>query len=325
MAFSPTVYGDRAAAMLNLLAEEFRCERAEGFFSKKFYTNTQPEGTPFEADILLSCSNIETNAVNSILRRMDPQSYYFVEIPEFIGVFFTDSSQYTVLVNEYNEACTDDAKRAVSSKIIESVLNAVLDIRRSIRCLLKPEEPSPTPAFSDTLFGPHVAKVMTSLLQVEIQHTENEITLSSRPEDRFTWVTVFGSLTQSSSLSDERKSFALRAGKGTAFAGDFLTLQYYRCGYRILNGTALPLIKDALFPEFEKDYKGEQNNTEEVNRALRNVREEIVFLTDVVHHEALPILMAGVHRLGRDSFFKDVDHELMRIMAHLVIFGAMPK
>jgi len=325
MAFSPTVYGDRAAAMLNLLAEEFRCENAKGLYSRKFYTNTQPEGTPFEADILLSCSNIETNAVNSILRRMDPQSYYFVEIPEFIGVFFADSSQYTVLVNEYSGARTIDARRAVSSKIIESVLNAVLDIRRSIRCLLKPEEPSPTPAFSDTLFGPHVAKVMNSLLQVEIQHTENEITLSSRPEDRFNWVTVFGSLIQSSSLSDERKSFALRAGKGTAFAGDFLTLQYYNCDVKILNGTALPLIKDALFPEFEKDIMGNQDDTEDVNSALHNVRQEMVFLTDVVHHEALPILMAGVHRLGRDSFFKDVDHELMRIMAHLVIFGVMPK
>jgi hypothetical protein len=324
MAFSPTVYGDRAAAMLNLLAEEFRCERAEGLFSKIFYTNTQPEGTPFEADILLSCSNIEKNAVNCILRRMDPQSYFFDEIPEFIGVFFADSSQYTVLVNEYSGARTIDARRAVSSKIIESVLNAVLDIRRSIRCLLKPEEPSPTPAFSDTLFGPHVAKVMNSLLQVEIQHTENEITLSSRPEDRFTWVTVFGSLTQSSSLSDERKSFALRAGKGTAFAGDFLTLQYYNCDYKILNGTALPLIKDALFPEFEKDIMGKQNNTEEVNRALHNVREEMVFLTDVVHHEALPILMAGVRRHGRESLFRDMDYELMRIMAHLIIFGIMP-
>ena len=324
MAFSPTVYGDRAAAMLNLMVEEFRNESAKGVFSKKFYTNTQPEGTPFEADILLSCSNIESSAVNSILRRMDPQSYYFDEVPEFIGVFFTDSSQYTMLVNEYKEACTNDARRAVSSKIIESVLNAVLDIRRSIRCLLKPEEPSPTPAFSDTLFGPHVAKVMNSFLQVEIQLTENEITLSSRPKDRYNWETVFGSLIQSSSLSDERKSFALRAGKGTAFAGDFLTLQYHGCSYRILNGTALPLIKDALFPEFEKDYKGKQNNTEEVNSALRNVREEMVFLTDVVHHEALPILMAGVHRLGRDSFFKDVDHELMRMMAHLVIFGVMP-
>jgi hypothetical protein len=321
MAFSPTVYGDRAAAILNVMADEYRSESKNGIYTKKFYTNTQPEGTPFEADILLSCNNIKSSAVARVLSRLDPKSCYCDEEPEYIRLFFTDPSQYSAMLKEYDEAPTGDARRLIRSKISESILNVVLDIRRSVRGMLKPDEPTQTPAFSDTLFGPHVAKVMNSFLQVEIQLADNEITLSPRPEDRFKWDTVIASQIQSSPLTGEHRSFALRTGKGTAFAGDFLTLKY--CGLRI--GNALPLIQDALFPEFEKDYKGEKNyNTASVNSAMLNVREEMVFLTDIVHNQALPILMAGVRRLGRESLFRDVDYELMRIMAHLIIFGIMP-
>jgi hypothetical protein len=328
MAFSPSVYGDRAAAALNVMANVYRWSSGKERNTENYYTKTQPEGTLFEADLLLSCNYVRTNAVNYMLCCMDPMDYQFDNKHNYASLFFTDPTQYTAMVNEYNEAHESSAQKLVRSKIKQSVLNSILEFRKSIRNMAGPEEPLQTPTFSDTVFGPHVAKVMNSILQVEIQLTENEITISSLPEDRNKQETVFNSLMQSSSLSDQRKSFALRSGKGTAFAGDFLVLQHFRSqGSKLKDGNdnALPLVRDAFFPEFEYDVKRRKSLKVSVPSALINVRGEMVFLTDVVHKQALPILMAGIHRLGRESLFRDMDRELMCMIAHLVIFGEMPK
>jgi hypothetical protein len=56
-------------------------------------------------------------------------------------------------------------------------------------------------------------------------------------------------------------------------------------------------------------------------KAFHNVRLEMDFVHRIVHGEVLPFLMAAGPRLGRESPLRDVDVEVMRIIAHFVIFG----
>jgi hypothetical protein len=325
MAFSPSVYGDRAAAALNVMAGlyQWQDKPEDGSSDEKYFTKTQPQGTPFEADLLLSCTSIRSNTVNFIMRITDPGGECFEDDNEYAKHFFADPAQYTAICVSYKKTKKRDARNAISAKVKESILSAVLEFRKSIRDMVAPEEPSETPAFRDSLFGPHVAKVMNSLLVVEVGLTENDTTPPRRLEQGGEHQEIFKSLILKNSLADERRSFALRSGKGTAFAGELLVLQHYRsCGHELEDekGDTLPLVKDAMFPVFQYNIRMIKSLAYPLN-GLSNVRQEMIFLTEVVHGQALPILMAGVHRLGSESLFRDMDKELICIIARHVIFG----
>ena len=331
MAFSPSVYGDRAAAMLNVVAEvyKWRDEYKEDEFSPRFFTRTQPEGTPFEADICTSCSSVRFNAFNVILQRMGPDDDLYDDENEYAKHFFADPAEYDAMCEAYKKTGDSAAQTAICTQIKETIISSMLEFRKTIREVVEPEKEE-TLAFSDSLYGPPLAKVMNCLLVVEIQLTENDFTTTPprHPESGGEHQQIFQSLMLKNSLSDQRRSFALRSGKGTAFAGDLLVLQHFRSrGLELKDGKGkmLPLIKDALYPVFRYNYQGKRSRKSFAVNLLCNVKTEAAFVLDIVHGQALPILMAGVHRLGRESLFRDMDDELMRIIAHLVIFGEMPK
>jgi hypothetical protein len=331
MAFSPSVYGDRAAAMLNVVAEvyQWRDEYKDDGCPPRFFTRTQPEGTPFEADICTSCNPVRFNAVNMILQRMSPDDDLYDDENEYASHFFADPAEYTAMCEEYKKTDDPAAQTAISTKIKETIISSMLEFRKTIREAVKPEEEE-TLAFSDSLYGPHLAKVMNCLLVVEIQLTENDLTTARlrHPDSGGEHQQVFQSLMLKNSLLDQRRSFALRSGKGTAFAGDLLVLQHLRSrGFELKDGKGkmLPLIKGALFPEFRYNFKGNRSHRSFAVNLLCNAKTEAAFILDIVHGQALPILMAGIHRLGHESLFRDMDRELMCMIAHLVIFGEMPK
>jgi len=319
MAFPPSVYGDRAAAALNVMAEIYKKTEYSGM-DKTYYSMTQPEGTLFEADLLLSCNNVQGNAVNYIMGIIDPDNECTYS-SHLCTPFVPDQTQYDAMREEYRTTRDRYTEETIRTNIKKLVVNSVLEIRKSVRDMVGPEEVSPTPAFSDHLFGHHVAKVMNGLLNVEIQLTENDTTLP-RPNGN-DQQQVFKSLIQSSSLEEQRRSIALRSGKGTAFAGDFLVLQHFRSRcHEIMDkdGQAVPLVKGALFPAFEHDITLSKQCTD-VLTAITHVREEIDFVNRIIHGQVLPFLMGSGPRLGRESPFLAMDREIMCIIGRMVIFG----
>jgi hypothetical protein len=80
-------------------------------------------------------------------------------------------------------------------------------------------------------------------------------------------------------------------------------------------------VREALFPEFECTPSGMKTTFHCcIYQALQNVRLEMDFVRRIVHGEALPVLMAGIPRLGSESILNTVDKEVLCMIARLVIF-----
>ena len=331
MAFTPSVYGELASTVLNTMAERYdlRGDRGNSVHSAVYHTITEPEGTRLEADILLSCSNIGRSAVNQTLRYVDPEDELFGVADREMHCFFRDPAQYEAMI----EKSHGPHGRAFKSMVLDakkSVISTVLECRGSIRQI--PVQTSSGPVFSDGLFGPHVAKVMNSLLEAEIDCTENYGVYESPPPSEWFLVekwrqekrvhTSLVSLVQSDAQSLERRSFAQE--KGTAFAGDMLVRMHaITFNHDKFEGgsVAARKVREALFPVFQYSPSGVETPNISFRKAFHNVRLEMDFVHRIVHGEVLPFLMAAGPRLGRESPLRDVDVEVMRIIAHFVIFG----
>ena len=212
----------------------------------------------------------------------------------------------------------------------KSVVDTILECRGSIRQIAGEDTPqSSSPMFGDGLFGPHVAKVMNSLLEAEIEFTKVNPPLLEFPsytaQNESERKTQLLSLVHSNEHSQERRSFALHSGKGTAFAGDIL-VQMYSTSYFFHDelkddNPVARKVREALFPEFECTPFGLKTTFRScVYEALQNVRLEMDFVRRIVHGEALPVLMAGIPRLGSESILNMVDKELLCMIVRLAIF-----
>ena len=331
MAFAPSVYGELTATVLNTMAEryELRGDRGNSVQSAVCHTITEPEGTRLEADILLSCSNIGRSALNQTLRYVDPEDELFGVEDQSMQCFFRDPAQFEAMV-EKSHGPHGQAFKSMVLDAKKSVISTVLECRRSIRQI--PVQTLSGPVFSDGLFGPHVAKVMNSLLEAEIDCTENYGVYESPPPSEWFLVekwrqekrvhTSLVSLVQSDAQSLERRSFAQE--KGTAFAGDMLVRMHaITFNHDKFEGgsVAARKVREALFPVFQYSPSGVETPNISFRKAFHNVRLEMDFVHRIVHGEVLPFLMAAGPRLGRESPLRDVDVEVMRIIAHFVIFG----
>jgi hypothetical protein len=331
MAFAPSVYGELASTVLNTLAERYDLRGEKGVYCNvQHNTMTEPEGTLLEADILLSCSHIGRSALIQTLRYVDPEDELFGVSDREMHCFFRDPAQYEAVVEKFYEP----HGRAAKIKVLDakkSIISTVLECRRSIRQIPVPKM-SPGPVFSDGLFGPHVAKVMNSLLEAEIECTENYGVYESFPpskrhlekfwRDENRRQRALVSLVQSDAQSQEHRSFA--PGKGTAFAGDMLVrVHSITSNHDKIEGGSVTArkIREALFPVFQYSPSGVETPDICFRKAFQNVREEMDFVHRIVHGQVLPFLMAAAPRLGRESPLRDVDVEVMRIIAHFVIFG----
>ena len=332
MAFPPSVYGERAATVLNTLVErdDLRGERGPwSYYDVKYHTMTEPEGTLLEADILLTCSNNGRSALYLTLRYVNPKDDLFNEDEPALLRLFQDPTQYQTMLDTYHKTHPRDARRAMVYNVQKSVVDTILECRRSIRQIAGEDKPqSSSPVFGDGLFGPHVAKVMNSLLEAEIEFTEDNPPLLEFPsytaQNESERKTQLLSLVLVNEHSQERRSFALRSGKGTAFAGDMLVQMHYTAYFHDKLEGDSPVarkVREALYPDFECDLSGEITAfNSSICQALQNVRLEMDFVRRIVHGEALPVLMAGIPRLGSESILNMVDKELLCMIVRLVIF-----
>ena len=302
MAFSPDVYGPRAANALNTMVQ--RLDSRNNRFSHDFYFHTQPTGTPFEADLLLSCTGTARSAVGSVIYNTG---------------LFTNGLQYdTALLNAITP-------KPMQGNMIPILKDSIMEIRKEVHeatrplCVGRGEDN----AFSTTLLGPRIAKVLNGLLALEI-HGMN----GGGPQ--YFWPkyhVVFDD------PDERRKSFAMGTERGTMFAADLLIKQY-------LHDTpynSLPIfirrakpgedfgLMDALLPYLGQDFTGSDDQMRPgnffglVRDAISNVHEEMCSIVRAANERAIPTLMAGNPRLGRDSPLGKLENEILCMITRMAI------
>jgi hypothetical protein len=334
MSFPSSVYGERPATVLNTLVERNDLRGGmDGYHDVRYHTFTEPEGTLFEAEFLLSCSNNGQSLLYKTLRYVDAKNEMFEYNNQSLRRFFKDPTQFDTMIEMYPKTRDQDAKNKMVSDIQKLVVNTFLECRKSIRQISGEDIPlSSSPVFSDGLFGPYVAKVMNSLLEAEIESTEN-YKVSPPPTWNSPTLAQAESVKQDeliclvssdAHLSQERRPFALRSGKGTAFAGDML-VRMYAVSFnheRFLGDSVIAQkVRESLFPRFEYGPSGEEEMDTAVYYAFQNVRLEMDFVARIVHGKVLPVLMSRIPRLGSGSVLYAVDKEVLSMIVRLVIFG----
>jgi hypothetical protein len=327
--FSSTIYGTRAAAALDAITHEITPDEDKlhtGCFETiENSVMTHPEGSHFEADILLSCSDINGSPIDHLIRRIDYAFHGSRKSNKSISLFLPLNTLQEKLKVLRSSHLLHYRENKFRNESISTFLSSVLAYRGAIR--ITGEVRATGPAFSDGLFGPHVAKVFNSLLALEIRLADNDTRPEGFPEQN-------RNLMLAVDHSEQRRSFALRSGKGTAFAGDVLVLQHIQAP-RI--GVMLKKLKetegfdcglmDALFPEFNDlppplDQIRESDFELAINMALIEVRYEMDLVITTIHGKALPVLMALHRRLGRDSPLKALDAEILCHIVEILITEA---
>ena len=329
MSFSPDVYGPRLATALE--AHVARLELRYEFgamvyppYQQSIRTITKPEGTFAEADYLLGCSDVMYSPVYRLLR-----SFNADEIDDESESIDPDEREKTLpfapdlitQVNRIYDAPQRSEKIKRHEELQSSFIHSVLEFRQTLRRQITPTaDPSPSAFFSNTLFGPHVAKVMNSLLSLEIRLTDNDTLPSHFPKHHRSKIIACDQ-------SEQRRTIALRSGQGTAFLGDALVLQYSltsMTGYMI---RALSKkegdfgLMDALFPKFGAMKANIETYMldHKIREALENVRREMRRVIVIVDGKAVPTLMAGNRRLGQDSPLGKLDSEVLCMIARMAI------
>ena len=320
--FSPAIYGPRAAAALDAITHEITPDEDKlhtGCFDTiENYVMTHPEGSHFEADILLSCSDFNSSPIDRLIRRIDYAFHGSRRSNKSISLFLPLNTLQEKLKVFKASRFLHYREYKERDESISTFFSSVLKYRGAIR--ITGEVRATGPAFSDSLFGPHVAKVFNSLLALEIRLVDNDARPEGFPEHN-------RNLMLAVDHSEQRRSFSLRSGKGTAFAGDVLVLQHKQAAR---TGVMLKKLKeaegfdcglmDALFPEFNDlptplDQIRDSDFELAINMALIEVRYEMDLVITTIHGKALPFLMAWHRRLGRDSPLKVLDTQ---VLCHIV-------
>lgn len=333
--FSPDVYGPRLAAALEAHAYrlELRYELgAMGYppYHQSFRTITQPEGTFAEADYLLSCSDVKYSPVYRLLGSFNLDDDESSIDPDELKKALPFAPDLITQVNRLYTRGNSRAEHIKRHQELESTfIHSVLEFRQTLRhTIIAPpavvDDPPPSPFFSDTLFGPHVAKVINALLSLEIRLVDNDARPPNFPQYHRSKIIAYDQSEQ------RRTTIALRSGRGTAFLGDALVLQYSvsDTGYMI---RALRTeegdfgLMEALFPEFGTiieanlpDYKFNY----QIYQALQNVRNEMCYIITIVDGKVVPTLMAGNRRLGQASLLLGkLDNEILCMIARMVLLA----
>ena len=294
MPFEPAVCGPQASSALNALVRTLE-RRNQPYNASLYHTFTQPSGTAFEADLLLSCTGFDHSAVCRIVDRA-------------ISRDMLQTTGDEELLEAFGNPLGLEAFHYPSVGMI------VAHIRG---CLLPKITTSRTQrwgnAFSDTLFGPRVAKVLNSLLKLEVWVANGGVGMGLLHARIFVG-------------HPSRRPLALCIQQGTAYAADVLTVQHNFP----LGGLATFLHKaepradfglmNALFQTGPPPPREDADQFfEAVRDAIRSVRAEMLYVTETVDGRMVPILSAGHPRLGADSWLGRMDQEVLRM---IVCMGA---
>ena len=346
MPFSPDIYGQQNAAALNTLERKLTTLLVSRYSSARRFPFHTPDGTPLEADLMLSCTGFKWSLVGRVMKNSKKafQGKYSEVDREVLDLFITTPlSQQTL----YPYGAT-----------VESILKLRDSIRQQVAVqnyyCHSPEEggirhqsEATTAAaavfFDDLLFGPHVAKVLNALMELEIRTAER--TLVHCPHFWPHYALFFMGEQEEEVL---RLPFALvrtTKGSGTAFAADLLLLQHafhqdkprpYELAHRLYNRHLEPVIRTggdfgllkALSPTFHGALPTTKKRMAQVDimhfrqmfgTAIGNVRAEIDFITTTIDRVAVPILMAGTPRLGSESPLGKIEKEVLCIIVRFLI------
>lgn len=301
MAFSSDVYGPRAANALNTMVLHLDTRNN----SEDFHFHTQPTGTPFEADLLLSCTGTDRSAVGSVI---------------YNGVLFAAGLQYdTALMNSITS-------EPIQGNMIPTLKDSIMEIRKEVHeatrplCVGRGEDD----AFSTKLLGPRIAKVLNGLLALEINAMNRGL------GQRYFWSQydpVFDT------PDERRESFAMGTERGTMFAADLLIKQYlHNTPYNTISifirmakpGEDFGLM-DALLPYLGQDFTGSDdqmrpgNFARLVRDAINNVHEEMCTIVLSANEKAIPTLMASIPRLGSNSMLAKLEKGILCMIAQMAI------
>ncbi len=279
--FLESVVGPRAVPVLNAMVSELeRPENTDESLKFLIHTFTHPSSTRFEADLLLSCTGLSWSSVCRQVRNSD--------------------------------AAVGGTRKAVNTR--KTIATEIIETRESIPGTYTIRR---GPAFSDTLFGPSVAKVLNGLLALEISAVDSV----SAPQ--YFWA-LSAPLFDFPELRKRRGSFAVRSEYGTAFAADALVLQHRLSKDELSTFLRLNKVNDfglsqALFPAFEEPLgyseMGIIQFDKRVNSALQNVRREMYRVHTVVHGKAVHILMAR----GTGSPLAAIEPEILLMIVKMVL------
>jgi hypothetical protein len=349
MPFSPDIYGQQNAAALNTLERKLTTLLVSRYSSARRFPFHTPDGTPLEADLMLSCTGFKWSLVGRVMKNSKKafQGKYSEVDREVLDLFITTTplSQQTL----YPYGAT-----------VESILKLRDSIRQQVAVQNYYHHHSPEEEeggirhhhqsgaaaavfFDDLLFGPHVAKVLNALMELEIQTAER--TLVHCPHFWPHYALFFMGEQEEEVL---RLPFALvrtTNGSVTAVAADLLLLQHafhqdkprpYELAHRLYNRHLEPVIRTggdfgllkALSPTFHGALPTTKKRMAQVDimhfrqmfgTAIGNVRAEIDFITTTIDRVAVPILMAGTPRLGSESPLGKIEKEVLCIIVRFLI------
>ncbi len=311
--FSPDTFDPHTASVLNTIEGKLDTMYTKDSCARRFPFH-KPEGTPLEADLMLSCTGLKWSVMGRVLKNYEDvmeDSHGSVNC-ELLSLFVP------------KRRCGKYRKLRHYKQIVETIFESRGAIKNKSQRLYPS---SSTNAFSDLLFGPHVAKVLNALLEWEIQMAEGK------------WHTYYHLCFEDQNNEPTNKMpFALINGRGTAFAADLLLAQHafheddpetedlsFFLLFSEPNHGDFGLM-DALFPMFKKlpaDVKRTIDDYRNFNHffgiAIGNVRAEMHFITTTIDRYAVPTLMAGIPRLGGRSHLGMIDREVLCMIVRMML------
>ena len=289
MSFSPEIYGQTVSSVLNALVCALET-RNQPYNQSLYHTFTQPSGTAFEVDLLLSCTGLDHSPFGRVVNSATSRDMVQGGDGELLRAF---GNPIRCSIN-------------TTGFHYPTVVHTVMRIRSHLPKMTSIRKRRSGNAFKDTLFGPRVAKALNALLAFEVW------VASGSRDIKFTHSAILGNHLA-------RRPYALCIEEGTAYAADVLTVQH---NFPLLGLTkflweAEPRadfgLMDALFPAFcaepSKEPEHYTHFAESVTAAMRNLRIEMFYTTPVTDQNLVHVVPSAVYPcLG------ETDHEFMSLV-----------
>jgi hypothetical protein len=294
--FSPKVYGPTASTALNALVRTLETQD-QPCNPSLYHTFIKPEGSAFEADMLMSCTGFDESpigrVVNSAISRDVMPGGAGGDAEELLSAFGNP-----ILL------------RTATGFHCPSLVDTVMEIRANLPKTTVTRQPRRGQAFKDALFGPQIARVLNALHAFEVWVASGSRAIKFTHSDMFSNQTF-------------RRPYALCTEEGTAYAADVLTLQH---NFPLLGLTRFLFeakpgadfgLKDALFPAFCNPLvSGDPERyyidfAESLTAAMRNLR--IAMFS--VSQQGMLVHVGHSLSVHWAEYHTETDEEFMRLIA----------
>ena len=292
--FSPKLYGPTASTALNALVRTLETQD-QPYNPSLYHTFTLPEGTAFEADILMSCTGLDESPIGRVVNSA-------ISRDVMPGGVVGDNAE------ELLSAFGNPIRCSLATGFhYPSLVDTVMEIRAHLPKATFTRQQRRGEAFKDALFGPRVAKVLNALHAFEVWVASGSRAI------KFTHSAMLGNHLA-------RRPYALCTEEGTAYAADVLTLQH---NFPLLGLTRFLFeaepgadfgLKISLFPAFCNPLvSGDPERyyidfAESVTAAMRNLRIEMFCAS----HQGVDV---GHSLSVHSAEYQETDHEFMGLVS----------